>query len=152
VTYYSKSTRVLTYEKLCWVMVTMIKKMSLNLCRIAGHRALRRVMLSAWGRWEIYLSLAEAIEVASTSIYTCVCVCVCVCVYIYTYTYIHVYVCIHTYICIQIYVCMHTYIYTFIHTYIRIKNSYYMMCSNIQAVLLYNIYIIYISHKSLSHL
>jgi hypothetical protein len=49
---------------------------------------------------------------------------------------------LHTYIRMYI---IHTYINTYIHTYV-------MMCSNIQAVLLNNIYIIYMSVNSLSHL
>ena len=40
----------------------------------------------------------------------------------------------------------------FLHHHLGLKNSYYMMCSNIEAVQLYNIYIIYIVVQSLSHL
>jgi hypothetical protein len=47
--------------------------------------------------------------------------------------YIHRYR--HTYIHTYVNACMHTYIQTYIHTYV-----YYMMCSNIEGVMPYNIY------------
>ena len=44
-----------------WAMATTQKKTSFITSRIIGRRARRSVMFSAWGRWEIYLSLAEAL-------------------------------------------------------------------------------------------
>ena len=62
---------------------------------------------------------------------------------------------------IYIYIYIHTYVRTYIHTYIRMLRLGSSSCSSsgycsvaevVTTVLLNNIYIIYISHKSSSHL